>query len=70
MALLSENHNFCADELDGLVIGVATDRSVHDSGVHFHEKDQLLSSQHGCMTITLENIKYCLLYTSDAADDC
>ena len=60
MALLSENHNFCADELDGLVIGVATDRSVHDSGVHFHEKDQLLSSQHGCMTITLENIKYVL----------
>ncbi|WP_104038088.1 AraC family transcriptional regulator [Vibrio jasicida] len=60
MALLSKGDHFCADEHNGLVIGVAVEVSDHDSGIHFHAKDQLLSSQHGCMTITLEDVKYVL----------
>ncbi|CAH7021010.1 AraC family transcriptional regulator [Vibrio chagasii] len=60
MALISEQDDFCADDHNGLVVGVAAEVSNHASGIHFHEKDQLLFSKHGCMTITLEDVKYVL----------
>ena len=60
MAVLQFGDHFCADEHFGLVTGVAAEITGHDSGLHFHNKDQLLSSQQGCMVITLDNIKYVL----------
>lgn len=66
MALIEIDQQFCADDYDGLVIGLAVDVGDHDSGEHIHNKDQLLFSHHGCMVITLEGIK-CVLPPMRAA---
>ncbi|SMY31686.1 HTH-type transcriptional repressor of iron proteins A [Photobacterium malacitanum] len=66
MAYITIDQQFCADEYDGLVIGLAADLGNHDSGEHRHNKDQLLFSHHGCMVITLEGVK-CVLPPMRAA---
>lgn len=60
MAFISDQEEFCADDYNGLVIGVAAEVSKHASGIHSHDKNQLLFSKYGCMTITLEDVKYVL----------
>ncbi|GEM75265.1 AraC family transcriptional regulator [Vibrio sagamiensis] len=60
MAFIEQDQSFDEDDYDGLVIGTASERSKHESGMHTHNKDQLISSKSGCMTITLDNVKYVL----------
>ncbi|AUI88641.1 AraC family transcriptional regulator [Vibrio azureus] len=60
MAFIKQNEVFNENDYDSLVVGIASEISQHDSGLHKHKKDQLISSKSGCMTITLDNIKYVL----------
>lgn len=53
MAFIRPEHQFNPDLLDNLVIGIAADMGEHDSGVHHHEKAQLLYAPAGVMTFTL-----------------
>ncbi|NUY55773.1 AraC family transcriptional regulator [Salinivibrio sp. MA351] len=55
MAWLNSDDNFDPDMLDNSVLGIGADLTSHDSGFHYHQKGQLLFSQHGCMRITLAN---------------
>ncbi|WP_318442200.1 AraC family transcriptional regulator [Photobacterium leiognathi] len=66
MAYIKMEDQFCADDYDGLVIGLAADLAEHDSGYHTHNKDQLLFSHHGCMVISLDGVK-CVLPPMRAA---
>lgn len=66
MAYIENNQQFCPNDFDGLVIGLAANVGDHNSGEHRHDKDQLLFSHHGCMVITLEGIK-CVLPPMRAA---
>ncbi|MCG3863245.1 MULTISPECIES: helix-turn-helix transcriptional regulator [unclassified Photobacterium] len=66
MAYITMEQQFCADDYQGLVIGLAADLIEHDSGYHTHNKDQLLFSHHGCMIISLDGLK-CVLPPMRAA---
>ncbi|MEC6796883.1 helix-turn-helix transcriptional regulator [Photobacterium sp. S4TG1] len=66
MAYIEDNQQFCPNDFDGLVIGLAANVGDHNSGEHRHDKDQLLFSHHGCMVITLAGVK-CVLPPMRAA---
>lgn len=66
MAYIDVDQQFCADDYDGLVIGLAANLGKHNSGFHTHNKDQLLYSNQGCMIINLAGLK-CVLPPMRAA---
>lgn len=58
--------SFDPDQFDELVIGIASDMGVHDSGMQRHLRHQLLFSAAGSITIELDNT-LCLLPPRRAA---
>ncbi|CAJ1847361.1 hypothetical protein LAJPDJIK_02586 [Aeromonas salmonicida] len=66
MAFILPDHPFDPDRLTGSVIGIASALGWHDSGLHQHQRHQLLFAQAGCMSIELAN-RVCLLPPSRAA---
>ncbi|WP_429082830.1 AraC family transcriptional regulator [Aeromonas bivalvium] len=66
MAFILPDHPFDPDQQSGPVIGIASALGWHDSGLHRHQRHQLLFAQAGCMTIELGN-RVCLLSPSRAA---
>lgn len=57
MASVAEGQQFNVDELTNQVIGIATDIGQHDSGMHKHNKGQLLYAPAGCISITLDEMQ-------------
>lgn len=57
MAAIAEGQQFNADNLSNQVIGIATEVGQHDSGMHQHNKGQLLYAPAGCMSITLAGMQ-------------
>ncbi|MCP1995725.1 helix-turn-helix transcriptional regulator [Flavobacterium sp. HSC-61S13] len=55
MAFLSQESIFNPDQIDAAVIGIASDFTSHDSGLHQHQRAQLLFAPIGCMTIASDN---------------
>lgn len=66
MAWLAADASFDPDRLPAPVIGIAALLGDHDSGLHRHQRGQLLFTQQGCTRITLDN-QLCLLPPSRAA---
>lgn len=66
MALIDHQTTFDADTLDVPVIGVAARVGRHDSGMHEHQKGQLLYAPQGCMTIDLQGCRSVLPPTQAA----
>ncbi|MEH6534451.1 MAG: helix-turn-helix transcriptional regulator [Photobacterium frigidiphilum] len=64
--IIDHNSKFNIDDIDTQIIGIAADVGRHDSGMHQHQKAQLLYAPAGCMTITLDN-KQCVLPPTRAA---
>ncbi|MCK6263964.1 helix-turn-helix transcriptional regulator [Vibrio sp. ZSDE26] len=60
MAIIDEQTQFDVDELAASVVGIAADIGKHDSGMHQHEKGQLLYAPQGCMSFALDN-SICIL---------
>ncbi|EDL54711.1 transcriptional regulator, AraC/XylS family protein [Vibrio mediterranei AK1] len=57
MALIDHQTRFDADALSAPVIGIAARVGKHDSGMHQHQKGQLLYAPQGCMTIELQGCR-------------
>lgn len=55
MAWIEADASFNADQLSAPIIGIAAELVRHDSGMHLHQKGQLLFSEQGAMTIILGN---------------
>lgn len=55
MALINEHTYFDPDSFNSAVIGIAADVGKHDSGMHQHQKGQLLFAPQGCMKFALEH---------------
>ena len=51
---------FNAGKCSASVVGIAAAVGHHDSGMHFHQRGQLLFAYKGCMSITLADKKYIL----------
>ncbi|USH05175.1 helix-turn-helix transcriptional regulator [Grimontia kaedaensis] len=66
MAVITEETRFNADVLEAPIIGVAAQIGRHDSGMHKHNKHQLLFASSGCMSINLNGL-WCVLPPSRAA---
>jgi AraC-like DNA-binding protein len=66
MAWLAATASFDPDRLTAPVIGIAALLGDHDSGLHRHQRGQLLFTQQGCTRITLNN-QLCLLPPTRAA---
>ncbi|MDX9679375.1 AraC family transcriptional regulator [Pseudomonas zeae] len=66
MAWLDAHATFDADRYDAPVIGIASTLGDHDSGLHRHQRGQLLYTRQGCTRITLAQ-QLCLLPPSRAA---
>lgn len=66
MAWLDAHATFDADRLQAPVIGIASTLGDHDSGLHRHQRGQLLYTRQGCTRITLAQ-QLCLLPPSRAA---
>ncbi|MBF6029087.1 helix-turn-helix transcriptional regulator [Pseudomonas sp. P115] len=66
MAWLAADATFDPDRLPAPVIGIAALLGDHDSGLHLHQRGQLLFTQQGCTRITLDN-QLCLLPPTRAA---
>jgi AraC-like DNA-binding protein len=66
MAFILPDSPFDPDRLTGSLLGIASDLGWHDSGLHQHQRHQLLFAQAGCMSIELDN-RVCLLPPSRAA---
>lgn len=66
MALVNETTRFDVNQLNADVVGIAARIGKHDSGMHQHQKAQLLYAPQGCMTITLDGIR-CVLPPTRAA---
>lgn len=66
MAWLAADATFDPDRLAASVIGIAALLGDHDSGLHRHQRGQLLFTRQGCTRITLDN-QLCLLPPSRAA---
>ena len=54
MAIITPDTHFDADAIDAKVVGIAAELGQHDSGIHQHNKGQLLYAPQGCITLTLE----------------
>lgn len=57
MAFILKDSYFNPDDLEASVIGIASDFTNHDSGLHQHEKAQFLYAPSGCITVISENKK-------------
>ena len=66
MAWLDAHATFDADRFQAPVIGIASTLGDHDSGLHRHQRGQLLYTRQGCTRITLAQ-QLCLLPPSRAA---
>jgi len=66
MAFIKQEKRFDVDTLEVPVVGIAADVGQHDSGMHRHQKAQLLYAPLGCMNITLDNTQ-CILPPTKAA---
>lgn len=55
MAIINQENQFDPDSLNACVVGIAADVAKHDSGMHQHNKGQLLYAPTGCMSFTLNN---------------
>lgn len=66
MAWLDAHATFDADSYRAPVIGIAATLGDHDSGLHQHQRGQLLFTRQGCTRITLAQ-QLCLLPPSRAA---
>ena len=66
MVWLQADDFFDADAHEASVVGIAASLGQHDSGLHQHERGQLLYARKGCIRITLAN-QVCLLPPSRAA---
>lgn len=66
MAWLEAAASFNPDAFAAPVIGIAAVLGNHDSGLHRHQRGQLLFTQQGCTRITLDN-QLCLLPPTRAA---
>ena len=66
MAFLNSKFPFDPDMIQGSTIGIAADIGRHDSGMHRHNRAQLLYAPQGCMTITLDQTQ-CVLPPTKAA---
>ncbi|GMQ48167.1 AraC family transcriptional regulator [Vibrio sp. 10N] len=66
MAIIDETTRFDADSIDNQVIGIAATVGTHDSGMHHHQKNQLLFAASGCMSISLDGAM-CILPPTRAA---
>lgn len=66
MAWLQAHTPFDPDHHDAPVIGIAATLGDHDSGMHQHQRGQLLFTRKGCTRITLAQ-QLCLLPPSRAA---
>ncbi|MBK5351679.1 helix-turn-helix transcriptional regulator [Pseudomonas sp. TH41] len=66
MAWLDAHAPFDPDSYQASVIGIAATLGNHDSGVHQHQRGQLLFTRQGCTRITLAQ-QLCLLPPSRAA---
>ncbi|MCW8347217.1 helix-turn-helix transcriptional regulator [Vibrio sp. ZSDZ65] len=60
MAFISESTAFDADSIRVPIVGIAADVGQHDSGLHQHNKGQLLYAPQGCMSFELEG-SLCIL---------
>jgi AraC-like DNA-binding protein len=66
MAWLDAHAHFDPDSFTAPVIGIAATLGDHDSGMHRHQRGQLLFTRQGCTRITLAQ-QLCLLPPSRAA---
>ncbi|MDX9673860.1 MULTISPECIES: AraC family transcriptional regulator [unclassified Pseudomonas] len=66
MAWLDAHATFDPDHFSAPVIGIASTLGDHDSGLHCHQRGQLLYTRQGCTRITLAQ-QLCLLPPSRAA---
>lgn len=66
MAWLAANASFDPDNFTAPVIGIGALLGEHDSGLHHHQRGQLLFTQQGCTRITLAH-QMCLLPPTRAA---
>lgn len=66
MAWLDAHATFNPDRFTALVVGIAATLGDHDSGLHHHQRGQLLFTRQGCTRITLAE-QLCLLPPSRAA---
>lgn len=66
MARLEAHDRFDPDRFPAPVIGIASTLGDHDSGLHQHQRGQLLYTRQGCTRITLAQ-QLCLLPPSRAA---
>ncbi len=66
MAFIDESTQFDVDQLSSEVVGIAAHIGKHDSGMHQHQKSQLLYAPLGCMNITLDGMR-CVLPPTRAA---
>ncbi|MDV5167816.1 helix-turn-helix transcriptional regulator [Photobacterium rosenbergii] len=66
MALITEKDRFNPDAINNQIVGIAANIGRHDSGMHSHQKAQLLYAPSGSMSITLEN-QQCILPPTRAA---
>ncbi|WP_085608261.1 MULTISPECIES: helix-turn-helix transcriptional regulator [unclassified Pseudomonas] len=66
MAWLEAHDRFDPDRFPAPVIGIASTLGDHDSGLHQHQRGQLLYTRRGCTRITLAQ-QLCLLPPSRAA---
>ena len=66
MAWLDAHAPFDPDSFSAPVVGIAATLGVHDSGMHRHQRGQLLFTRQGCTRITLAQ-QLCLLPPSRAA---
>ncbi|MGF1700254.1 helix-turn-helix transcriptional regulator [Photobacterium makurazakiensis] len=57
MAVIDRSTQFNADDIDNDVVGIAATIGSHDSGMHCHQKGQLLFAASGCMSISLEGAR-------------
>jgi AraC-like DNA-binding protein len=62
---MDATNTFDPDSFDAEVIGLALSLGQHDSGLHQHERGQLLYARRGCIRITLAD-RWCLLPPSRA----
>lgn len=60
MAIIDKHTQFDPDHLPASVVGIAADVGNHDSGLHQHQKGQLLFAPQGCMSFALDN-SICIL---------
>lgn len=66
MAIIDESTQFDADSIENEVVGIAATIGSHDSGMHRHQKSQLLFAASGCMSISIDGAK-CILPPTRAA---